>query len=187
MMRIVLILVFLLVEDSSARIRPQANPHKSGDYPNELPGFELFKDAPWKTIRPFETAREDVPWILGDSYLDYNWNGVDWHMVIFYLGENGSCNDRHWPDSLTGKVANITLFPKSRIDFSEKAFPKAFKKSSVWASHADVQWDAYSDINGLRYEVYRGSSSDGKIYEGDLRAISYGPSEKIYKEKTGCD
>jgi len=39
-------LVFLLVEDSSARIRPQANPHNSGDYPNELPGFELFKDAP---------------------------------------------------------------------------------------------------------------------------------------------
>src|SRR5262245_61297495 len=29
---------------------PQAH-----DYPNELPGFELFKDAPWKTIRPFET------------------------------------------------------------------------------------------------------------------------------------
>lgn len=187
MMRIVLILVFLLVEDSSGRIRPQANPHNSDDYPNELPGFELFKDAPWKTIRPFETAREDVRWILGDSYLDYNWNGMDWHVVIFYIGEKSTCNDRPWPVSLTGKVFNITLFPKSRIDFSEKVFPKAFKKSSSYSAHADVQWDTYSDSEGLTYEVYRESSSDGKIHEGDLRAISYGPPEKIYKEKTGCD
>ena len=187
MIRIVLMLVFLLAEDSSARIWQTVSPDNSSAYPNELPGFKLFKDAPWKMIRPFETTSEDVRRSLGDSYLDYTWSGTDWHMAIFYIGEKGSCNDKPWPVSLTGKVFNIALFPKSRIDFSKKAFPRAFKKSSGYSAHAVVQWDTYTDTNGLAYEVYRGNSSDGKIHEGDLRAITYGPSEKRYKEKTGCD
>jgi len=52
---------------------------------------------------------------------------------------------------LKGKVLEITVFPKSRIDFSEKIFPNAFKKSSVHSPHEVVQWDAYRDEYGLSY------------------------------------
>jgi hypothetical protein len=187
MIKLILQLILVLTVVSITIAQQKVRSENNNRYPHELPKFKMYKDAPWQKIRLFEDSGEDVRRILGSSYLDYTWKGTDWHVVVFYIGEKNSCNDKPWPASLKGKVFEITVFPKSRIDFSAITFPQTFKKSAVYASHASVGWDSYSDNYGLEYEVYSENSSDGKIHKGDLRAITYGLSKKMRKEKTGCE
>jgi hypothetical protein len=156
-------------------------------YPNELAGFQFVGTARWNVLRPFISTQADAFALLGPPQSYFYDMGDDWKLVITYVGE-GSCDGKPWPDFLAGRISTIQLIPKRRVSLSGVRFPSAFKKSEPYITHHVVDTlRVYSDAYGLEYELYAEGSKDGSIHEGDLKAINYGPSRKLYSSMTGCD
>jgi len=156
-------------------------------YPNELPGFKLFAGARWNVLRPFISTQGEAFALLGPPKPVLYDVDDDWQMIIMYIGE-GSCTDKPWPSVLKGRISDIQLMPRHRISFSTVRFPGVFTRSEGGITHHAVDSVlSYTDAYGLKYEVWGDSSEDGSIHKGDLKAIVYGPSRKLYLSMTGCE
>jgi len=156
-------------------------------YPNELPGFKFHATARWRTLRPFLSTANDVKALLGSPEPVFFDAGPEWKYIVYYWGENGHCDGKPFPKEIVGTVISIELVPKARVSFRDVRFPDTFEKTERFSSHDPVgSWDAYSDDFGLSYEVYNQDSERGSEHAGDLKSIIYGPSRRLYAERTGC-
>jgi hypothetical protein len=162
-------------------------------YPNELRGYEFFRTAKWRSLRPLISTIDEVRKTLGDpdeandlsqyarqypgdagakeAVWTYKVNR-NWEILIYFAS---SCDRRLPKDVPRDRLCTIDLVPRRRISFGAVHFPPAFKKSHVTA--VDAAWDEYSDGTGLRYEVYTTKTPYGADVPGDLNRISYGPLE----------
>ena len=177
--------VILLVVAIPVATHLTGAPHEL--YPNELPGFKLFAHARWNALRPFISTQAEAFALLGPPQPVLYDVDDDWQMIIMYIGE-GSCIDKPWPSFLKERISEIRLMPRRRVSFSTVRFPRVFTRSEGGITHHAVDRVlSYTDAHGLKYEVWDGSSDDGSIRTGDLKAIVYGPSRKVYQSMTGCE
>jgi hypothetical protein len=75
---------------------------------------------------------------------------------------------------VAGRALHITLYPKKRVSLVGADF-SAFKGVGTYTGHDEESTDYY-DKFGLRYVVYAKDTADGRFHAGDLKLITYGPS-----------
>lgn len=164
-------------------------------YPNELPEYRFYANAPWHALVPAKSTMADVRKVLGDPdeasdmaqyskpypgdtvakepVFTYTRIMSGWEVLVYFTRY---CDRDHPPNPSGDRVCSIDLVPKKRISFAAVKFPAAFIKRHVTAM--DALWDDYADGTGLRYSVYTAKPQYGKEVAGDLNRISYGPPEK---------
>jgi hypothetical protein len=165
-------------------------------YPNELKGFELFRNGRWKSLKPLVSTKEDVEKIFGKGChegCDYDEN---WRVEIMYISQCWSYTgtEKLTPtvaEEMIGKYSNLNFYPKKRIERQPLKFGKQFEsRGGGGASHASPSiYNIYSDSLGLNYQISAENTEDGKYHEGDLVSIIYGWSDsdyEKYKNKIKC-
>jgi hypothetical protein len=180
--RALLLPIFLVGLVATARAQTGISTEESR-FPNELPGFVLYRDAKWKTIEPFRSTKEEVERVLGEPVPMFSeslkaWmmgyeNDPDWRLIVIYVGEGSSL-----PESLTGHVLNIRLEPKKRLSLEGFVFPVEFLKGYLKDRVRNIECFTYDDRYGLHYSLYAKDSPDGRFHKGDLQVIVYGASEE---------
>ena len=165
-------------------------------YPNELKGFELFRNGKWKSLKPLISTKEDVEKIFGmDCFngCDYDEN---WRVEIMYISQcwTYAGTEKLTPtvaEEMIGKYSNLNFYPKKRIKRWQLKFGKQFEsRGGGGASDASPSiYDIYSDSLGLNYEISAENTEDGKYHKGDLISVIYGWSDsdyEKYKNKIKC-
>jgi hypothetical protein len=190
---ILTLLVFLLL--ASPLMGGYAQTGSARKYPGELPRYEFYATAKWKSLEPLVSTMADVRRLLGDPtdardvsqytkpypgdaaakepVFTYDDVDNDWEILIYFV-RYCFYDGPAVPASLGDRLCTIDLLPKKRIAFDKIEFPTAFKKHHVTA--VDAAWDEYSDGSGLVYQVYTTRTPYGNKQPGDLFRITYGPS-----------
>ena len=174
------LLLLLVFSAPSAAQRPRPKAVSALKYPNELPQLKLYEKAKWKELEPMVSTEEDVRRVLGDVLAIYEFD-PDWLVLLSFVGRGSHTNGKPWPESLTGRVASITLRPRKRLSLKGVKFPPAFKWGGGHASHSDATWDVYSDGSGLKYYIF--SNKTGEHEPGDLYQIEYGASDALIERQ----
>jgi hypothetical protein len=180
-MKVIACLISLLFASVTCAAQAQvAAADDKNPYPNELPTLKLYRDAKWKSLRPYISTEEDIQKVLGTPARVYNqqlrtdvagYDGdSDWTIFVPLVGEGGDL-----PDSVVDRLDEIVLYPKRRVSLIGADF-SAFSSNSV-LYHSDAKTTVYSDRFGLRYVVYAEDATDGSFHTGDLKLIEYGASE----------
>jgi hypothetical protein len=169
-------------------------------YPNELKGFELFKDGKWKSLVPFVSTKEDVKKVFGsDCKKGCNYD-KDWKVTVEYVSQ-------YWQsptfapcisEELLGKVERIYFFPKKSVSMKDVIFPDTFQNRTFEVDHKISPKTAYFDSDGLVYMLLANNfdeywqkqgQTSSKYKSNDLLFIYYRISEneagKI-KDKIKC-
>jgi len=164
----------------------QASSKGSQSYPNELPTLRVYEQAKWSSLRPYVSTVNDIERVLGKPEAVYDellrtyvagfQADPDWTIVIDVVHEGGDL-----PDSLAGRLLNITLYPKKRIPLAGAEL-SAFRATTY--KGRDGSSRVYHDNFGLWYSVYTEESPDGRFHADDLKWIMYGPSEEDTKKYT---
>jgi len=152
-----------------------------------LPTLKLYRDAKWKSLRPYVSTQEQVHKVLGEPVPFYDEllrtdvagydGGFNWTIVVGIVGKGGDL-----PDSVVDRLDNLKLYPKTRVSLVGADF-SAFMPMSV---HNDSGADTthYYDRCGLRYVVYAEDALDGRFHVGDLKSITYGASNEDFEKLT---
>jgi len=168
---------------------------RSARYHNELPGYQFYANAPWKSLIPLESSIADVRRVLGSpttakDIANYSapypgddkaeqpvWTydlNENWQILVYFV-KTGYFERRKFPKRLYKRLYSIDYVPKGNIRFDKSRLPASFQKKHTIA--ADAAWDEYSDGSGLVYQVYTTKTPYGGKYPGDLNRIKYGPSD----------
>ena len=163
-------------------------------YANELPGYQFYETARWRSLVPFISTMAEVRKALGNPtevkdiahYSDpYPGDAAaiqpvftyimseDWEVLIYFVG-SGYEERLKFPRKIYDRLYSIDLLPRKPRHFSGN-LPAEFAREHVMA--ADAGWDEFADGSGLRYEVYTSRTQYGGNQPGDLNRISYGPSD----------
>jgi hypothetical protein len=166
-------------------------------FPNELSGFKLCANSPWRVLRPLVSSAADVRRVLGapTEELDIGHYGdpyagdskavapvltfdgrPDWEIVVYFVRSDSHARES-LSESVRDRLLSIDLVPKRRRSFAGVALPQSFRKRHVIA--ADAAWDEYADGSGLAYLVYTSRTPYGDEQPGDLSRIVYGASDQL--------
>jgi hypothetical protein len=181
-----IIVLFLSTATCIAQTRVSAA-EDNNPYPNELATLKLYREAKWKSLRPFVSTDADIRKILGKpvaiydellrSYVAGYDDDFDWTIVVSVVGKGGEV-----PDSYVDRLEHIELFPKRRVSLVGADF-SAFASMSV-RDRSAPETTVYYDKFGLRYVIYAEDASDGHFHTGDLKRIIYGSSREDYERVT---
>lgn len=153
------------------------NPESSFVTPNELRGYEFFKQGKLNKIRLGYSAKEDIQKIFGSDCkksCDYN---SEWTISVHYIDKsfvlvsqtpdkslNTVTEKQYVPkEEAIGKVDWITFQSKKKISFSKIVFPDKFSKSSYletgylmpdYNDGLGITFDYYTDSYGLQYIIF---------------------------------
>lgn len=177
---------------------------QANQYPNEIKDYEFFGSGRLKDLKLAASSANDVVRVFGEKCgrrcdLDSNWvisfKYFDDIWVKTSRNDKGEL-DRYLLDSrYLGKLRSIEIRPKGKVSFLTIQFPSIFERL-VNASTADARSgnnsmtvnDAFSDSDGLSYEVYSRTNYDDiknkntKLYDkGDLVLIRYAISRETEK------
>lgn len=191
--KLTIIFIFLLA--FAVSVSAQVNP-----YPNELEGFEFFRNGILKGFTLGVSTKEDVKRIFGEecnnqielNELNSTTNGCDydknWKIMFTYLDlgmefdvDNGSIGSPKL--EFYGRIWDITLIPKKRISVNKNEFSKVFKPwtgKQVWCSNSSYENDNcswsknkfYQNSNGLTYAICI-KDSKKQCKKGSLNWIEY--------------
>ncbi len=162
-------------------------------YPNELPRYNFYSSAKWRSLEPLVSTIDDVRKVMGspddandnasfsESYpgdavaqkpvFTYRLNN-DWEILVYFVS---SCSWKVPRDVPSNRLCSVELIPRKHVSFRAIQFPDVFKRRHIAA--VDARWDEYFDGTGLRYEVYTAKTPYGGDVPGDLNRIAYGPAE----------
>jgi hypothetical protein len=168
----------------------QAPSPSESPYPNELPNLKLYQQAKWNTLRPFVSTIDDIVKVFGrpmpvydnqlQTYVGGYEDDPDWTIMISIVDKGG-----HMPDSMTGRLDAIELYPKKRVSLVGVDFPSCFYRDVYTDSRdSNIEVTGYYDKFGLRYSVYSKDSADGRFHAEDLKSIIYGPSNEDIEKYT---
>src|ERR1044071_3616904 len=156
-------------------------------YANELPGFKLCSQAPWRTLQPLESTFTDVRRVLGSPthqadlahYDDPDpgdeeagapvltlGGGPDWEILVYFVKSSVTVRQA-LSEAVSNRLLSIDLLPKRKRSFAAVTFPPSYRREYIFG---EVSYDEYSDGSGLAYEVYATTR--------DLDRIRYGPSDE---------
>lgn len=136
--------------------------------PNELKGYEFFKDGKLQSLKLGISVKDDVKKIFGKDCEDICEYDKDWTIVFTYfenitkeITENGKKIKMAADPQSANKIYSVKLVPVNRVVFSEVKIPDEFYKSrSVVFGHdlsgnaAGLSIDVYVDSYGLKYNVF---------------------------------
>jgi hypothetical protein len=178
-MKTVVLLIALVLAAFACVGQTKSTAPNDNPYPNELSTLKLYRNAKWKSLRPYVSTQEQVHKILGEPSPFYDEllqtdvagydGGFDWTIVVSIVGIGGEL-----PNSVVDRLGYLTLYPKRRVSLIGADF-SAFSTNSIDNSRARTT--IYSDKFGLRYVVYAEDAADGRFHIGDLKLIEYGASD----------
>lgn len=164
-------------------------------YPNEVRGFELFKNGKWKTLIPFVSTKKDVKKIFGQDCqggCDYDEN---WRVKTQFIKQVSIALEKGTipcvSEEFIGKYQRISFYPKKRVKKNQLHFGKGFVGcyGAITFDSSVPDSEYYNDEYGLVFEFYVEAKKSENIRKGDLVAIHYGASfndSDKYEGKVGC-
>jgi hypothetical protein len=185
-MKTVVSLIALLLATVVCVAQTKSTAANDNPYPNELPTLKLYRDAKWKSLRPYVSTQEQVHRVLGEPSPFYDEllrtevagydGGFGWTIVVSIVGKGGDL-----PDSVADRLGYLTLYPNRRVSLIGTDF-SAFSTNSI--DNSPDKTTDYSDKFGLRYVVYVEDAADGRFHIGDLKRIEYGASNEATEKLT---
>jgi hypothetical protein len=162
---------------------------QSNQYPNEIEGYEFFKDGKLNDLKILASDRETVKAIFGekcDNGCDYN---EDWKISFSYVSsgwckiftENGKEQTYKPKPEFVGKLAGISFHPKRQILLSVSTLiPKEIRCRIGTATGNNLRYRSRTCVNDKRiiYAISDETSADAKVFKGQIMSIGYLPSEK---------
>lgn len=158
--------------------------------PNELPGYEFFKEGKLKPIRLGISTKSDMRQIFGDTcestcdydgnwniYADYYEDRVEFSRTTGDTKETQTETEYIPRPDFVDKLESITLSPKKRISFLNVAFPRTFGSSEsysigdAWdmngfAGAVHTTWTIHADGYGLKYSVFGAETFNNLVNKG---------------------
>src|SRR5262245_24647322 len=141
MMLICNLLVFVLT--AAPVVDPAACP-----YPNELTGFKVCGEAPWRALHPLVSTSADVRRVLGTPsdesdiarygkpypgddralapVLTFD-GGPDWEILVYFVKSDARARES-LSESVSDRLLSIDLLPKHPRSFAQVVFPSSFQK-----------------------------------------------------------
>lgn len=170
--------------------------------PNEMRGYEFFKNGKLKGIRLGISTKDDMRKIFGDtceSTCDYDQN---WKLYADYFDNRVEFSRRldegeteYVPRSeFVDKLQSLGLSPKKRISFLKISFPRTFGDSysyaigdswdeNGFAGAVHTSYTIQSDGYGLEYHIFKAETFNNlrnkgpvvkePLRNGDLSSIEY--------------
>jgi hypothetical protein len=162
---------------------------QENQFPNELEGFQFFKNEKIGNLKLLVSTKEDVKAVMGENCAngcDYDGN---WKISFAYVGsqwyrkssQNGIERLYKPKAEFVGKLHDINFYPKRQIILPESIqFPKGFRCNNGTTKREDTKYNERVCIDSSRiiYAISNENTSDGKILKEQIMHIGYLSSQK---------
>lgn len=164
---------------------------QTNQYPNEIKGFEFFKDQRLNNLKLLTSDKEAVKAAFGKcgAYIcDYDEN---WTIGFVYVAadsgkkiiEAGSERIYKPKPEFIGKLLIVYFHPKKPILLSESVLiPKELVCRVGTVKNPDYVVRLCVDDERVIYNISDETTADGKILKGQIMIINYLPSEKDHDD-----
>jgi len=168
-------------------------PAQTNQYPNEIEGYEFFKNGKLNDLKLLVSDRNDVKAVFGEKCEHGCAYDDDWEIRFSYvnsgwsrkLTENGEEQIYKPKSEFVGKLAGITFNPKRQILLPDSVTIPKELNCSIGTSHGNnLVYKIRSCIDGRRvaYTISEETLENKKIIKGQIVTIIYITSEKDFDE-----
>ena len=162
-------------------------------YPNEIQGFQFFKQDKFKDLTLLVSTGEEVMARFGKDCIHGCQFNEDWDIGFAYVNsgwsrsttENGLTTVYKPRPEFVGRLADITFRPRRPIVLPESlVFPKGLKCHKGLTTRGDLRFRSIScaDDRILSYLIYDETSDEGKFQKHQLGSISYTSAQQTTKD-----